>query len=431
MPFEGIINGKHTGIASDYLKIFSKTTPYSFTIKPTSSWKESTDKLKTEECDLTLMLNSSIKREEYLSFTLPYFFGPNVLISKHDIPFMQDINAVGSLTLGVVSGYRLLDEISLYYPEINTKILSSEEEGLVAVEQGEVDVYVGSLYSTSLIIKQLNLSSLKINGWISTQDKLRIGFTKSNKDLVPIFNKAIDQITTKQHNEILNRWSNVQVVKQTDYTLLYYLIVGVSLIFIVLLWRHLISVKVFKALSSKNTELERIKKELILANKNLEYVSFHDNLTKLYNRHYFMSTLKDHFSHLRRQNSYSALMMIDLDFFKKINDKYGHIVGDKVLMQFSSILSKELRADDIAARWGGEEFIVLLPKADKEESMFSAKRLILAVDEYTFEANIHLTISIGVSQFKTNDNIELWIERADAALYQAKNEGRNCIKESA
>jgi diguanylate cyclase (GGDEF)-like protein len=430
MPFEGIINGKHTGIASDYLKIFSELTLYKFDIKTTSSWKESTERLKSGACDLTLMLNSTAEREKYLAFTMPYFFGPNVLISNKDMPFMQDLTAIGSMKLGVVSGYRLLEEIPLYYPGIEIKVLSSEEAGLVAVEQGEIDVYVGSLYSTNLSIKQLQLDSLKINGWISLQDKLRIGFTKSNAHLIPLFNQAIEKISTKQHNEILNRWSNARIVKQADYTLIYYLTGGVGIIFIVFLWRYLVSLRVFTALTDKNQELEQIKKELLIANKNLEYLSFHDNLTKLYNRHYFMSTLEDHFSHVEREKGISAILMIDLDFFKKINDEHGHIVGDKILLQFSSILSNALRAGDIAARWGGEEFIVLLPKTNKEQSMSSAKRLIEAVEQYTFESNIRLTISVGISQYKPNDNIESWIERADIALYRAKNEGRNCIKVS-
>jgi diguanylate cyclase (GGDEF)-like protein len=430
MPYEGVINGKHTGIASDYLKIFSELTLYKFNIITTNSWKESTEQLKSRACDLTLMLNSTAEREKYLTFTMPYFFGPNVLISNNDMPFMQDLTAIGSMKLGVVSGYRLLEEIPLYYPGIEIKVLSSEEAGLVAVDQGEVDVYAGSLYSTSLSIKQLQLKSLKINGWISLQDKLRIGFTKPNAHLIPLFNQAIEKITTKHHNEILNRWSNAQIVKHTDYTLLYYLAGGTSIICIIFLWRYLISLRVFRALNDKNQELELIRKELLIANKNLEHLSFHDNLTQLYNRHYFMSTLEDHFSYMAREKGISAILMIDLDYFKKINDEHGHMVGDKILLQFSSILSDVLRAGDIAARWGGEEFIVLLPKANKEQSMFSAKRLIKAVEHYTFESDIRLTISIGISQYEPTDNIESWIERSDIALYRAKNEGRNCIKTS-
>lgn len=146
---------------------------------------------------------------------------------------MQDLTAIGTMTLGVVSGYRLLDEIPLYYPEINIKILSSEEEGLIAVEKGNIDVYVGSLYSTNVSINQLKLTSLKINGWIFLQDQLRIGFTKNKSHLIPLFNQAIERISTKQHNDILNRWSNVQIVKQSDYTLLYYFAGITAIVFMV------------------------------------------------------------------------------------------------------------------------------------------------------------------------------------------------------
>lgn len=429
MPFEGVINGEHSGIASDYLRLFSELTPYSFNIVVTESWKESTEFLKSAQCDLTLLLNSSVERESYLAFTMPYFFGPNVLVSKNHIPFMQDLSAIEDMTLGVVSGYRLLEEIPLYYPGVNIEVVPSEQQGLEAVEKGTIDVYVGSLYSINQIIEQRNFTSLKINGWISIQDKLRIGFTKPNAHLVPIFNQAIDQISTSQHNEILNRWSNTKIIKQTDYTLLYYLAAGASVVFLIFLWRYLVSVKVLTALNSKNQELEKIRQELLVANKNLKHLSFHDSLTDLYNRHYFMSTLNDHIACMLRENSKSAILMIDLDFFKQINDNFGHIVGDRVLQQFAMVLSDVLRASDVAARWGGEEFIVLLSNASKNESLSFAKRLIKAVEQYDFESSIHLTISIGISQFKPKDSIESWIERADAALYQAKNEGRNRVKE--
>jgi GGDEF domain-containing protein len=154
----------------------------------------------------------------------------------------------------------------------------------------------------------------------------------------------------------LNRWSNVQIVKQSDYTLLYYFAGITAIVFMVFFWRYFIALKIFTALNYKNQELEQIRTALLLANKNLEYLSFHDNLTQLYNRHYFMSTLEDHFSDVVRQKSISALFMIDLDFLKKINDEHGHNVGDKILQQFSTILSNTLRAGDIAARWGGRVY---------------------------------------------------------------------------
>jgi diguanylate cyclase (GGDEF)-like protein len=428
MPFEGVIEGNHTGIASDYLALFQSLTPYQYNMIPTVSWSQTIEKLKSGECDLSLMLNSSVERETYLSFTIPYFFGPNVIVSKSDLPFMQDITSVGDMTIGVVSGYRLVEEIPLYYPGVNITTVASEREGLEAVENGDIDVYVGSLYSINLRLEELGLTSLKINGWVSIQDKLRIGIVKKHEAIVPVLNQAIDDISSSQHNDILNKWSNVQIVKERDFTLFYYLSALTSFLLLVFLWRHMVSVRVVSALSGKNAELEKMKEELLIANERLEHLSFHDHLTQLYNRHYFMSTLKDHFNQLSRQDSVSAMLMIDIDYFKQINDKHGHVMGDKVLVEFSNILTGILRSGDVAARWGGEEFMILLPKATKEQSMFLAARLMKAVSKHEFESQLSLTISVGVVQYRKGESIASWIERADKALYQAKHDGRNCVK---
>ncbi len=428
MPFEAMINNQHTGIASDYLALFDELTSYSFNIKTSDTWQESIEKLKQGKCDLTLLLNRSFEREKFLSFSMPYFFGPNVLVSKADVPFMQDVNAVGDMSLGIVSGYRLLEEIPKYYPNVNIKVVESEEAGLIAVDEGRLDVFVGSLYSINLSMERLNLSSLRINGWVSIQDKLRIGFTKDNENLVPVFNQAIDKITAAQHNDILTKWSNVKVVQNTNYTL-FYIIFGLgAAIFIVFLWRHMLSLKVLMALSSKNAELDKIRQALEKANKDLEYLSFHDNLTTLYNRHYFLTNLQSHMAQAHRQKGASALLMIDLDHFKKINDECGHGIGDKILKQFAEVILASLRAGDVVARWGGEEFIILLPESNKDDSISFAKRLTIRLAEYNFEQGINVTMSIGVGQLKSSDDIDSWIERADDALYKAKENGRNRIE---
>ncbi len=431
MPFEGVINNQHTGIAHDYLLLFSELTNFTFNLVATESWHESTSFLQSGKCDLTLMLNRSEEREKFLSFTMPYFFGPNVLVTQNNESFLQDLPAIGELTLGVVSGYRLLEEIPRYYPDINIVVLESELDGLLALNSGKIDVYVGSLFSINALMSQHNFNHLKINGWISIQDKLRIGFRKDQQSLIPIFNQAIDSISSRQHNDILNRWSNVRIIKETDYSLVYLTIVVALLLIFTFAWRYSVSNRISLALKAKNEELEKTKKALTSANQNLEYISFHDNLTELYNRHYFMSSLRHHVSNISRQHSMSALLMIDIDFFKQINDEHGHAVGDSILKQFANVLTNVIRSGDIAARWGGEEFIILLPNADKENTMLLANRIRQDVEICDFGNGIHITISIGVSQFNHNEDISSWIERADSALYQAKNSGRNCIKVSA
>ena len=162
-----------------------------------------------------------------------------------------------------------------------------------------------------------------------------------------------------------------------------------------------------------------------------------DGLTDLYNHRYFQEALAKQVQIAQRYNQAFSLIMIDIDFFKKFNDNYGHQAGDAVLRQVAKILKNNSRTTDIVCRYGGEELCIILPNTSSEEALFNAKRINKAVEEATFDLNNSqkgkVTISVGVATFPDNANSpELLIEHADKGLYYAKEHGRNqvvCIKE--
>ena len=162
-----------------------------------------------------------------------------------------------------------------------------------------------------------------------------------------------------------------------------------------------------------------------------------DGLTDLYNHRYFQEALAKQVQIAQRYNQVFSLIMIDIDFFKKFNDNYGHQAGDAVLRQVAKILKNNSRTTDIVCRYGGEELCIILPNTSSEEALFNAKRINKAVEEATFDLNNSqkgkVTISVGVATFPDNANSpELLIEHADKGLYYAKEHGRNqvvCIKE--
>jgi diguanylate cyclase (GGDEF)-like protein len=428
MPFEGIIDGKHKGIADEYAMLFRQLIAYELQLVPTSTWKETMSFLSAGRCELTLLLNRSEERDKQLLFTRPYFFGPNVLVTNNNQAFIQDLSAVGDLTLGVVEGFRLVEEVKRYYPQIEMTLVESEVEGLQQLASGNIDVYVGSLLTVNARLRELGLTSLRINGWVSIQDELRVGVIRSRPELVSVFNEAIDKISTRQHNDIFNRWSNAQVVKQVDYRLLLLLICGSFMMVAAIFWRYKEVLRIKAILQRKNTQLELTQSELIKANEDLEYLSFHDNLTALYNRRYFMTALKHHFDDAFRQNKSVSLMMIDIDHFKAINDHYGHSVGDEALKELGQILLKSIRGGDVAARWGGEEFAIFMPSTNQRDAMQLATRIQQVLEETSFKVIDKLTVSIGVSEYDGEDTIKSWLERTDKALYKAKNKGRNCVQ---
>lgn len=178
-----------------------------------------------------------------------------------------------------------------------------------------------------------------------------------------------------------------------------------------------------------------IERAKLLADTELEAIT--DGLTGLFNRRYFMSRLEEETSRATRYNSNLSLIMIDVDYFKNFNDKYGHLEGDSLLAQIVDVLRKESRNEDTIARYGGEEFAVIMPQTDKEGAMIFAERIRKATQSKNFKNSREdllgdiVTISCGIATCPSDasSHIEL-LERADKALYKAKESGRNRIEEA-
>lgn len=165
----------------------------------------------------------------------------------------------------------------------------------------------------------------------------------------------------------------------------------------------------------------------------LRYQSLRDPLTGLFNRRYLQESLAKEIERARRKQNFIGVMMLDIDYFKRFNDTYGHSAGDRILQKVASYLISEIRQYDIACRYGGEELILVMPDASIEDIVVRAEEIRLGVNKLRLEhkgQNLgSICISIGVSCFPDDGvNTDDLINAADKALYQAKKEGRNCVK---
>lgn len=161
------------------------------------------------------------------------------------------------------------------------------------------------------------------------------------------------------------------------------------------------------------------------------YLSITDGLTHLYNRRYFDETIEREYLRAIRYNKSLTLCLIDVDFFKKINDNYGHKMGDFVLYTLSQMIIKNFRKTDYIFRFGGEEIMVLLPETTVNKALFPTERLRKSIQDFLFEfgeVSINLTVSVGIADNRKDvDSFEDLIKNSDVALYKAKNLGRNRI----
>ncbi|MFO7951654.1 MAG: GGDEF domain-containing protein [Bacillota bacterium] len=177
-----------------------------------------------------------------------------------------------------------------------------------------------------------------------------------------------------------------------------------------------------RELNKKNTELEKL-------NVEVNNLSRTDDLTGIANRRYFLEYYQKIHAYANRHEIPLSIVMADIDHFKTINDRYGHFFGDRVLKEFASLLIASCRSEDMAARFGGEEFIILLMHASAKEGFCHAERIRSKVEAHLIgENNLKITASFGVASMEKDEDTETLMRRADDALYKAKDKGRNRVE---
>ena len=189
---------------------------------------------------------------------------------------------------------------------------------------------------------------------------------------------------------------------------------------------------VFLQLTQLNDELRNMQRELAQKNADLERLAYFDTLTGLFNRRSIMEKVDEWLRHMERYDGRLCVIMLDVDHFKAVNDLYGHRIGDRVLTDVAHLMRESVRQTDFVGRYGGDEFLIILPQTDAGGAAVMAERTRAAIqgspmhdaDGNTFS----VTASLGVAEWCKGDHEDLIITRADTALYHAKDEGRNKVE---
>jgi len=178
----------------------------------------------------------------------------------------------------------------------------------------------------------------------------------------------------------------------------------------------------------RTEDLHKVQEQLIRTNRELKILSTTDRLTALYNRAFLDDNLTREIIKTTRSKSPFGIILIDIDKFKLINDRFGHDVGDEVIVTVASSISNSVRSTDLAGRWGGEEFLVICPNTNFDGVFDIANRIHQAIRLCQSTQARRITGSLGITMFESGDSLADIIKRADIALYQAKSAGRNCVK---
>lgn len=436
MPLERIASGgSHEGMVADYLRLMADRIGINLTLLPTESSAQSLEFARNRRCDIMSAAFETAEASRHMNFTRPYLRLPLVVAVQEDEIFVDGLKALKGETVGVPAGYGLQMRLQRDYPELKVLEVAGIKEGLQLVEEGRIFGLVGAIAPIGHGIRQHRFLNIKIGGRLDEDWKLAVAVRNDSPELLSMFNKATDYISEQEHTEVFQRWVGVKFEHGVDYDLIWKLVIAGSLLLLAIIaWNRKLS-RLNRQLSqevslrqSAELELTRVNDHLNEQNRTLEVLSSTDALTGIANRLYTERHLKQALTRAEENNSRNlSVLLLDIDRFKAINDTWGHNTGDEVLLGVAALLKNTISPEALAGRWGGEEFMVILPDTEQDMAARVAEKLRATIAAEPFEDVNQVTASFGVAQYQPGIKARQLIQNADMALYQAKKSGRNCV----
>lgn len=409
VPFERIDEqGKHEGIAADLVQLVAQRVGLRIELLPVKTWDESLIASKSGRCQIMSFLNQTPAREQWLIFTQPIFFDPNIIITREEHPFVADPRGLQNESIALPRGTMVEERLRQDYPNLKVILTGSEQESVALVSARQADMTIRSLIVAAYAIKKEGLFNLKIAGQLPEYtNQLRIGVLKDEKLLRDILDKGVSTLTPQEREAISNKHVSINVQQGIDYRLVWKIVAGATLLLLLFFYWN---------------------RKLHALNKELARLSVTDKLTGLFNRNKLDQVFEAEIQRAFRFGQVFSVILLDIDHFKLINDKYGHQSGDLVLVELARLLQTNTRETDIVGRWGGEEFLIICPQTDQQGALGLAEQLRQSLQEQNFMPQERTTASFGISSYQLGDHSKDLIDRADEALYEAKRNGRNRVE---
>ncbi|MGI2169879.1 transporter substrate-binding domain-containing protein [Shewanella sp. MF05960] len=423
MEFQGK-NGQFLGVNADIKNLLVKQL--NLTIIPVAydDFGKMVNDLTKGEIHLVASMAQTPSRENTLAFSSPYWPSPWAIVTSLTQPPIFNISQVAGKRLAVVDGYHIIDQLRQQYPGIELVIVADTKDGINAVINGRADMFVEQVATLAATLKGGQYPSLKLSLVAElTEQHSRIGLFPGVKDLVPLIDRVIATVDENEQQNMYQKW--VALDLNSD-SLLYQRWLKISVVGFVIL--ALIALVILMSNRRLNNEIEK----RIKAEDNLKFMANHDNVTGLPNRNLLEDRLEQAVLTHHRDNQRFALLFIDLDGFKVVNDLHGHHVGDKLLHRVGVLLSKCARESDTVARFGGDEFVLLLNHIDSKGSARQvADNILLAFKKPIIidGISVNISASIGIAVFADDADTALsLLKTADQLMYQAKKIGGHQFK---
>ncbi len=412
-PFNLEKNYKVVGMGIDYWNIVTSRLGIYSKCEIANNFTEVLEAIKSKKSDVTISTSETPDRKKYAVFSNSYAVFPIAIATKRKSGYIKDIHSIEDKLFALPKNHTATKLLLDAMPNIRYISTNTIKEALKLVSSGRAYATVDILPVLDYEINENNFTNLMVSGSTGFKFPVKFMVRKDYKELIPMINRVIDSIDEQTRKSIYNKWINVNI--QNGYPISEvnrFLVFGGLIIIIFLVWIVILIIEIMKR--------QKIEKEL-------KKLATYDKLTSIYNRQKIEEILDRYINILKEYKKPLSIIFFDIDRFKQINDTYGHSVGDMVLKEIAMVVSCNLDKDELFGRWGGEEFLIILPNKDIKIAERKANILRRIIDEYHFKSVGNVTCSFGVVEVTKSDTLDTVISKVDSKLYLAKKRGRNRV----
>jgi diguanylate cyclase (GGDEF)-like protein len=412
--------GNFAGVTVDILQLLGQRTGISFDIKRYSRFEQMLVDLQQRHIDMVANVSDVAERREYASFTDEFWSVQWAVISQQNDSDISSAAGLAGKRIAMMKDYQLAQHSAEALPQSSVVLVENVRRGLTLLQQGKVDYLLDSVETASQLLRQTGYINLRIQliDDLPVYPSL-IAVRNDYQPLVTILNKGLRSIGQTERNQLYQRWFDFQITQGIN-----------NEQFVRMLWQ--IGGAVLALLSFFVIWNLSLRREVTLrrqAEQKMRFMATHDDLTKLPNRGLIKERIEQALLQHARHNEIMALLFIDLDGFKEVNDAHGHDAGDELLLKLAQQLSATVRKSDTVARFGGDEFVILLTGLlSREDAAIVAGKILhqLAQPVSLSVGEVQVGASIGIAIYPDDgtDSAKL-LKVADSLMYRIKQQGKN------
>ncbi|WP_445766169.1 transporter substrate-binding domain-containing protein [Rheinheimera sp.] len=418
-PMEFIDNqGKPAGVTVDMFTLLSQRMGFKFDIKLYNQFDAMLKDLQRGQIDLIANVSDQEERKSYALFTDEFWSTQWVAVSHAED--VTSINQLNGKRVAIYQDYQLARDLNRLLPQVTLLAVEDLRNGLDLLLDNKVDFVLDSAAATSEMLRQSGYTHFRVQVLddVPLYPSL-IAVRKDYQPLIEILNKGLRSISQNERQQLYQKWFSFQItqgINKEQLNRLMWQIGGVVLL--------LLGFFAFWNLSLRREVARRRSAE-----QKLRFLATHDELTRLPNRSLIKERIEQALLQHARHNEIMALLFIDLDGFKEVNDAHGHDIGDELLLKLAMLLQDAVRKSDTVARFGGDEFVVLLTGLlSRDDAAIVAEKILHNVSEpitlSVGEVQVGASIGIAVYPYDGTDSAKL-LKVADSLMYRIKQQGKN------